>query len=90
MTYDLDEFALECGSYCLLLILCMFALMDQFRGKFHKMQGWMLHRKLEIFKYERRNSLRVANYLLAICYFYIIMPFVALIGWTLLVLWSQH
>ena len=84
-----DAVAIELGVYFLLLSFCMFKLLDQVRGKPKKLENWLYFRKLTIFRHDERNSERVTNYLKFVLYYYMAMPFIALLGWTLLVLYNN-
>lgn len=67
----------------------MFYLLDQVRGKPKKLENWLYFRKLSIYKDTDRNSVKVADSLKLILYFYIAAPFLALFGWTALLLYSN-
>ena len=84
-----DAVAIELGVYFLLLSFCMMSLLDQVRGKPQKLENWLYFRKLTIFRQDERNSERVTNYLKYVMYYYMAMPFIALLGWTILILYSN-
>ena len=84
-----DAVAIELGVYFLLLSFCMLQLLDQVRGKPGKLENWLYFRKLTIFRQDERNSERVTNYLKFVLYYYMAMPFITLLGWTILVLYSN-
>ena len=85
---SLDESAVELGVYFLLVTLCMFLLLDQFHGKLTKLQSWVLRRKLEVFKTESRNNATVERIIKISLYSYLFMPFLALGGWTFLIMYD--
>mmetsp|Transcript_25040 Transcript_25040/g.38849 ORF Transcript_25040/g.38849 Transcript_25040/m.38849 type:complete len:261 (+) Transcript_25040:2-784(+) len=88
--YTMDESAIELGVYFVLSSICMFFLLDEVRGKPKKLKTWLLFRKLEIFQDDERNSEKVKNFLLMGAYFYMVMPFLTLVAWTLLILWDRY
>ena len=87
--FSLDEAASELGIYFGLLSFCMFLLLDRIRGKKAKLEYWLLFRKLEVFKNDAHNSERIVNYLYFASFFYLVLPFVILIAWTLLILYDK-
>ena len=72
-----------------MLTICMFYLLDQVRGKTKKLENWLYFRKLSIYKDTDRNSVKVAEGLKLILYFYIAAPVLVLFGWTVLLLYSN-
>jgi hypothetical protein len=88
--FTLDEGAAELGFYFGLLCFCMFLLLDRIRGKKAKIEFWLLHRKLEVFKNDTHNSERVVNYLYYASLFYLGMPFFILFAWSLLILYDKY
>jgi hypothetical protein len=87
--YSLDECAFETGAFFLLLLLAGLSLVDKVRGKPRKLPKWALFRKLEIFKYSKRNPSSVMTILNISNYYYLIMPVLMLLGWTALIVYDR-
>jgi hypothetical protein len=85
----LDEVAIELGVFFFLSVICSIGLMSQYRARgSERMEGWLLARKLQAFKYDKRNPASVVSLLKAVSWGYIVMPYFALAGWFGLLLWG--
>ena len=79
---SLDGSAIELGLYFIAVTCCAFFYLDKLKGKFKRMDNFLLLRKLEIFKLRQKNSKKVKNLLLRGSYAYFIMPIICLFGWV--------
>ena len=66
----------------------MFYLLDKVKGKVARLNGWLLMRKLEVFKGDDRNSARATNMIKYAAYVYLVLPTVTLLGWFFLILFD--
>jgi len=67
----------------------MFGLLDQVRGKTHKLSNWLLFRKLALAGQGKRNSAKIRKCLNPLLAFYMAMPFLTLLGWSILILYDN-
>ena len=83
----LDDSAIELGVYFFFLAIWLLILLDQVRGKVSQLDNWISFRRLEIL--DDTHNAMVQKLLTAATGFYLIMPFLTLIGWTLLLLYDK-
>jgi hypothetical protein len=83
----LDDCAIELGVYFFFLALWLLFLLDQIRGKVSQIDNWLMFRKLEILG-DEPNS-KVQNLLTVATGFYLIMPFLTLLGWCMLLTFDK-
>jgi hypothetical protein len=88
-TGTFDEVAIELCAYFVMLTFCMLYLLDQVRGKPAKLENWLYFRKLSIYKEGDRNSKKVAQYLHYALIYFMAMPVVSLLGWSILIIYSN-
>jgi hypothetical protein len=84
-----DQVGIELGLYFVALTFCMLKLLDEVRGKPSKLKKWIYYRKLIIFGKDKGNSDRVVKYLTYTLYYFMVMPAICLIAWSVLVGYSN-
>jgi hypothetical protein len=72
-----------------MLSVCFLVLLDQVRGKPRQIGNWLMFRKLEILRENESNNAKVQKYLFAATGFYLVMPFLVLLGWFLLLTYDK-
>jgi len=65
-------------------------MLDLLRGKYEKLQSWLLQRKLEVFRNEAHNNEKVVKLLYAACITYIVLPAVIVTAWSALVIFDHY
>jgi hypothetical protein len=85
----MDEVAIELGIYFVALVFCMLMMLDKVRGKYGKLDNYLLTRRMSFFRNEPEKIRKVVGYLWFASLFYVALPFMVLLAWTCLMFYSQ-
>ena len=87
--YAFDGCALELGVFFVMLFFCSLYLLQDLRWKVTRVSPYMIQKKFYFLSQQSKRAKILMIFFRTLSYFYLISPIVALITWSMLVLYDQ-